>query len=318
MTQQFQHFSPPKHARGRRRGSAMSIIGGILAFIFILAALGFSYWLYQHPGVIFDRFANNASSTASSEAEGGANPSGTTAGLPSDTPSMGGQPQGGELEEEVLPSYLPTPLVAEFEDVLIHTPVAPAELEGILFHQASFETAYVLSTQLPEANVEKMEENPDYKIAKEQPTGDEYLDAQALHLWREGADTAMDTSIDVGAEAGTQVYAPITGTVVLVNEYELYETFTDYEIHIQPDGRPNLDVVVIHISDVEVKAGDKVIGGVTPLARVRDIASEDITDIQLAYYTKEGHGNHTHVQVNNADYPEYRETRLKGAYKVED
>ena len=143
-----------------------------------------------------------------------------------------------------------------------------------------------------------------------------WLNAKALHLWRTDATTDMDTSIDVGAESGTQVYAPVTGTVVLVGTYKLYETIEDYEIHIQPEGRPDLDVVEIHIKDVQVKAGDKVIGGETPLAKVRDLASEDITDIQLAFYSKEGHGNHTHVQVNNANADKYREMRLKDAIEV--
>ena len=57
-------------------------------------------------------------------------------------------------------------------------------------------------------------------------------------------------------------------------------------------------------------------GGVTPIALVRDLAAEDITDIQLAFYSHAGHGNHTHVQVNNADMENYRETRLEGAYEV--
>lgn len=213
---------------------------------------------------------------------------------------------------------IPTPLIAEYDGVLLHSPIRARELEGILFHQASFETALPMETQLPEADPEAMENNPDYEIAREQPTGDEWLVAKALHLWREYTPTAMDTSVDLGAEAKTQVYAPVTGTVVLVNTYDLYDVVKDYEIHIQPDGRPDLDVVEIHIQDVSVKAGDRVIGGETPIAKVRDLAAEDITDIQLAYYSKEGHGNHTHVQVNDADYPEYRETRLKGAYKVKD
>ncbi|MBQ9069303.1 MAG: hypothetical protein IJ131_09670 [Eggerthellaceae bacterium] len=211
----------------------------------------------------------------------------------------------------------PIGVIAECNGALLHSPIRPADLEGVLFHQASYHTALPMTSQLPEADVAAMEENPDYAIAEEQPTGDEWINARALHLWRDDTPTDMDTSIDVGAEAGTTVYAPVSGTVVLVCTYNLYDVVEDYELHIQPDGRPDLDVVLIHISDLEVKQGDKVAGGVTPVAHVRDLAAADITDIQLASYSKERHGNHTHVQVNNANDPEYRETRLKDATKVE-
>ena len=79
-----------------------------------------------------------------------------------------------------------------------------------------------------------------------------------------------------------------------------------------------LDVVLLHQTDPEVKAGDKVEGGTTPISRIRDIA-KDLTDVQLGFFTApDDPGNHSHVQVNNADTPGYRDTSLKGAYKVKD
>lgn len=217
----------------------------------------------------------------------------------------------------------PTPLVAEYDGVKIHSPVHVANLNGILFHQAATKWGLPLDTKLPEADEEKVFKTKSYDIKKplEQTEGDEYIKAKALHLWRRGTPTKMDSSIDVGAEAGDTVYAPVTGTVVLVRTYRLYDTCDDYEIHIQPGDRDDLDVVEIHVTDVAVKAGDKVEGGVTPIAKVRDLAAEDITDIQLAYYTKPGHGNHTHVQINDTKLKDdkgktYRETRLKDAVKV--
>ncbi|MGI6220892.1 MAG: hypothetical protein ACOYIP_03300 [Coriobacteriales bacterium] len=227
------------------------------------------------------------------------------------------------VEYQVSHDGFPTPLVAEYDGVLIHSPVHPRNLNGVLFHQAATKYGLPLETKMPDAEEEKVFKTKSYDFAKleDQAEGDEYLKGKALHLWRRGTPTEMDSSIDVGAEAGDPVYAPVTGTVVLVRTYRLYDTCDDYEIHIQPDGRDDLDVVEIHITDVTVKAGDKVVGGVTPMAKVRDLAAEDITDIQLAFYTKPAHGNHTHVQVNDVNYKDkdgktYRETRLKGAIKV--
>ena len=112
------------------------------------------------------------------------------------------------------------------------------------------------------------------------------------------------------------VYAPVSGTVVLVVDYMLFDETPDIEIHIQPTGRPDLDCVVLHTYDPLVAAGDTVVGGVTPISHVRDIASH-LTDIQLYYYTPEDDpGNHAHVQVNNADAEGYRERKLPGALEL--
>lgn len=213
-------------------------------------------------------------------------------------------------------SGLPTGLIAEYDGVLIHSPIRPAVLTGLLFHQASYDYALAMATQLPEADADAVFETKDFRIAATQPTGEIYLSASALHIWRTTDTTPMDTSVDVGAPAGTEVYAPVTGTVVLVKEYELFDVCTDYEIHIQPDGRSDLDVVVIHTADPLVKAGDRIVGGTTPISHVRDIAAILGDDIQLADYTAEGTGNHTHVQVNDANYPDYRKNKLEGAITV--
>ena len=198
----------------------------------------------------------------------------------------------------------PTPVVAEYDGVLFHSPIHLSQLNGLLFHQSAVPWGLTFETKLPAADEAKVNETKDYGFVplEEQPEGDEYLIGSALHLWRRGESTAMDSSLDVGAEAGDPVYAPVTGTVVLVRTYKLYDEVDDFEIHIQPDGHPDLDVVEIHITDVSVKAGDHVEGGVTPMAKVRNLAAAGIDGIQLAYYTKAGHGNHTHVQVNDTNY----------------
>ena len=46
---------------------------------------------------------------------------------------------------------------------------------------------------------------------------------------------------------------------------------------------------------------------------MRDIEAV-LVDVQLGFFTPEGTGgNHTHIQVNNADFPGYREKKLEGA-----
>lgn len=210
---------------------------------------------------------------------------------------------------------LRTPLIAQVSGLDLRTPIAASDLTGVLFHQASNDYALVLSTKLPEADPDKALKKRKIRVNNEQQEG-EWLDADAIHVWRTDDTTDMDTSIDVGAKSGTTVISPVSGTVVLVKDYLLYEEVPDIEIHIQPTGRSDLDCVLIHTTKPLVKAGDVVEAGITPISHVRDI-QKDLTDVQLSFYTPEGvGGNHTHVQVNDASSKWYRKNRLKGAIKV--
>ena len=218
------------------------------------------------------------------------------------------------VDEDSLPAD-PTRQIAAYGKLKIYSPIAQEDLTGVLFHQASYNTAVVMTTELPDANGEKVSVDHPVRVNNKQTEGD-WVDADALHLYRTQDATEMDTSIDVGAKAGTTVYAPVTGTVVLVENYDLYGEVPDVKIHIQPEGRPDLDVVLLHQYDPVVEPGDEVEGGLSPLSKVRDIA-KDLTDVQLGFFTAaDDPGNHSHVQVNNADSPGYREGTLKHAYKV--
>lgn len=218
------------------------------------------------------------------------------------------------VDESSLPVD-PTRQIAAYGKLKIFSPIAQENLTGVLFHQASYNTALVITTKLPDADLEKVSIDHPVRVNNKQTKG-KWVDADALHLYRTQDATAMDTAIDVGAKAGTTVYAPVTGTVVKVQEYQLYGYVPDVKIQIQPEGHPELDVVLLHQYDPLVKPGDKVEGGVTPISSVRDIA-KDLTDVQLGFFTApDDPGNHSHVEVNDASSKEYRERALKGAYKV--
>ena len=210
-----------------------------------------------------------------------------------------------------------TPIIARYGDLDLHLPIRLADLTGVLFHQASYEYAFVLETEVSEADYDSAAGSAGMRINRNQENaGDQWADVEALHLYRTADDTELDTSIDVGGAAGTTVVSPVDGTVVLVKDYLLYDELPDIEIHIQPDGHPDLDVVLIHTTDPVVKGGDHVEAGITPISHVRNI-DDYLTDVQLGFFTPEGvGGNHTHVQVNDATYPGYRERKLEGAIKV--
>lgn len=217
-----------------------------------------------------------------------------------------GQGQGTVTAVKSEPS-LPTPIMSESSGITMHSAVAMEDLTEILIHNASYAYANEITTQLTEAkNTDILAAHGTGRVASEQPTGDKWMTGEFIRCFREGNAGPVMSAIDCGGPVGATVYAPVTGEVVLVKQYKLYDEIDDYRIHIQPEGRPDLDVVLIHLTDVTVKPGDKVTAGVTPMAKIRDIFQYLDESLQLKNYTAENdNGNHTHIQVNNATHPEY-------------
>jgi murein DD-endopeptidase MepM/ murein hydrolase activator NlpD len=203
----------------------------------------------------------------------------------------------------------PTPYFAYYKSLNLRLPIAVDSLSEIGFHQASYAYALRMKTRLPDADLEKARvKRGTGRAAQSTPTdSDAWLDGKVLRMWR-SRPGKPDTAVDVGAKPGTTILSPVDGTVVKVKSYKLYGRYPDYEIHIQPEGWPSIDLVMIHATDVQVVPGDKVEAGITKIAAVRKL-SDKIHD-QLADYTKDG-GNHVHMQLNNADYPGYK--GLQGA-----
>jgi hypothetical protein len=211
--------------------------------------------------------------------------------------------------------YLPTPLVATYAELNIHSPILIPHITEIEYHQASYDWALQLNPLLTIVDAETVAEagGTHHIPASEQPVGDQPMIGEAVSTWRLDSVGLELSSIDVGALAGTVVYAPVTGTIVKIRDYDLYGQIPDYEIHIQVDSHPEWDIVVLHTDNLLVKEGDPVIGGVTPIAHVRNIG--EVIDNNLSNFTAgDDPGNHAHVQVNNALAPGYK--GLDGAIDI--
>jgi biotin carboxyl carrier protein len=204
-------------------------------------------------------------------------------------------------------SYLPTPLVAEYGSLKIHTPISANNITEIEFHQASYDTALPLTPLVTIVDAQEVADNHGTRHTDPaaQPFGDNPLIAEAVSTWRLDSFGSEMTAVDVGSVAGADVYAPITGTVVKIRTYSLYGLIDDYEVHIQSPEHPELDIVLLHIEDLSVKVGDTVRGGATRIAKVRNIG--DVIDNNLSNFTASGDpGNHCHVQVNDAGRADYQ------------
>ena len=212
-----------------------------------------------------------------------------------------------EDSQDANEAYLPTPYIAESDGITLHSAVAANELTEILIHNASYDYAHEITTQLTEAtNTTVMANNGTGRVASEQPTGDAWMTGEFIRCYRSGNAGPRMSAIDCGGAVGATVYAPVSGTVVKVKEYQLYDEYPDIQIHIQPEGREDLDVVLIHLQDATVSVGDTVVGGVTPIASIRDVYAYIGDSMQLKDYTAKGdNGNHTHIQVNNVNSKNY-------------
>jgi hypothetical protein len=91
------------------------------------------------------------------------------------------------------------------------------------------------------------------------PDVEDDLDTMVLPTRARG--TPSTTSIDVAVPAGRRIHAPVSGTVTSVQPYLLYGQHPDTRIVITPDGRPDLQLVVLHVTGHDVAVGDRVEAG---------------------------------------------------------
>lgn len=106
------------------------------------------------------------------------------------------------------------------------------------------------------------------------------------------------SAVDLVMRDDTPVRSLVTGTVTDVRPYQLYGQHPDHRIEIRPAARPDLRVVVIHVSDVAVAAGDHVEAGVTPLAAG---PNRFPFPSHIDRYVDDGPWPHVHVEVKRGD-----------------
>ena len=106
------------------------------------------------------------------------------------------------------------------------------------------------------------------------------------------------SALDVGAPVGSDVYAPVDGTVVAIRPFVVEGKTYGSEIDIQPQTGPSLVVAVTQlVADPALTVGTTVVSGATKLGRVADLAA--VERQALARYTNDA-GNHVTVEVRAA------------------
>lgn len=109
-----------------------------------------------------------------------------------------------------------------------------------------------------------------------------------------GRGTAATTAADIAMVPNANVYSPVDGVVTKVKIYDLYSKVTDYHIEIQPDGFPDLRVVLIHMDNIQIVEGQRVQRRETHIGRMRALPQ---INSQILRYLPE-RADHVHMQVN--------------------
>ncbi|MDH3307752.1 MAG: M23 family metallopeptidase [Acidimicrobiia bacterium] len=109
------------------------------------------------------------------------------------------------------------------------------------------------------------------------------------------------TAADIAAEPFTEIRSPVTGTVLRAGTYVLYCRYSDDFAVIEPDTHPGWEVKILHMENVRVRAGDRVVAGETVIA---DHPRRLPFSSQVDEATSAPSWPHVHVEVVDPSIPD--------------
>lgn len=114
-------------------------------------------------------------------------------------------------------------------------------------------------------------------------------------------DTHRSGAADVAVHPSTPIGSPVSGVVDRAGEYVLYCRYQDGFVVIHPDGRPDLEVKILHVQGVAVRAGDRVAVGDQIAAKATAFPFRS----QIDDLTAEPSWPHVHIEVVDPTVPRY-------------
>ncbi len=175
------------------------------------------------------------------------------------------------------------PAFAQAEGITLHLP--QEKPVGVLFHEAAHREALAMAPYGEcKRNANKTRFLPPDPAAPGRPY---------MVMSSRGRGTPATSAVDIQAPAGSTLFSPVTGRVVAVKAYWLYNSYPDIRIEIEPDGAPGLRVVMIHLERVvNVAVGQRVVASVTPIGRPRVLPFYSQTDTYTGM-----HDPHVHLEI---------------------
>lgn len=180
----------------------------------------------------------------------------------------------------------PDAVLAEVAGVGISTPIRPASLTGLGYHPEG-ETLIEMSPR-----GKNLSANPIFGVFAMDSTPEKIQYHVMDRVERSGPTTG---ALDIGAEAGSTVYSPVSGVITSIRPDPMVEGANVVEI--KPQGDPNIRVSVSLVHDISSDTGvaTPVTAGMTELGSVADSAA--VLDPQLSSYTNDA-GNHVTVSAS--------------------
>jgi hypothetical protein len=199
---------------------------------------------------------------------------------------------GPIMPRSVLPAGPPTPQVLASQGGLrLFVPIEQERITAIAYHQVAGSRAFSLEPSGRQANADL-----------------------ARRLWRRVfgdssggmryfvSDNSTD-AVDVGARAGTRIYAPVDGLIASVTPEVIGGVTAAVTVGISPTDDPSVVVYVGHVksdaatSGDALRVGDSVSASRTPLGTVADMSKLEISDLRK--YVSDS-GNNAQVWIEPA------------------
>lgn len=190
----------------------------------------------------------------------------------------------------LLPAGPPKPLVIAVQGALrIQLPVNERNVTAIGYHGAD-EDALPLAPLGRQAN-EGLFSRVFHRIFGGGGGGIAY--------YQLGGGTGPSTgALSVGAAPGTNVFSPVDGTVVGLQDYVLDGKAYGAVIDVQPSGQPSVVVSITHLRpDPALTVGSSVTAGTSKIGTVLDFSG--VERLALARYTQDA-GNQVALEVHPA------------------
>jgi len=109
-------------------------------------------------------------------------------------------------------------------------------------------------------------------------------------------------ALDIGAASGTDVYAPVDGTVVALRDYLLNGKKYGSMIDIQPTSEPSLVLSVAHLeADPALTVGSALTKSTSKIGSVVDFSG--VEKLALARHTRDA-GNYAEITVHSTAAPQ--------------
>jgi hypothetical protein len=177
--------------------------------------------------------------------------------------------------------------------LLIYVPVSQQRITAVVYHATGAAGAIALDPVGKQRNAGFLSRLGDRLFGGSESAGPGYF----IDEGGSGPDTG---SVDVGAPAGTDVYAPVDGVVVGVRPYILNgRSDLGSVIQIRPDKAPAvvLTLTAIDRSGSDVDVGSRVTASGTKLGSIVDLSK--VLEQTVANYTSDA-GNHVALQLSRA------------------